>query len=67
MKLLGTLKSTITEDKNGENVPNLEITEVILAHYNTVNNNYQQGSRTLYIFVSNKWFGQLPQSVTKYL
>ena len=25
-KLLGTLKSKITEDKNGENVPNLEIT-----------------------------------------
>ena len=28
MKLLGSTKSKITRDKNGENVPNLEITEV---------------------------------------
>ena len=30
MKLLGSTKNKITEDKNRENVPHLEITEVIL-------------------------------------
>ena len=30
MKLLGSTKNKITEDKNGENVPHLEITEVEL-------------------------------------
>ena len=44
LKLLGSTKSKITRDKNGENVPHLEITEVILVHCNIVNNNYQQES-----------------------
>ena len=30
MKLLGSTKSEINKDKNGENVPHLEITEVVL-------------------------------------
>ena len=42
MKLLGSTKSKITKNENGENVPNLEITEVVLVHFNIVNNNYQQ-------------------------
>ena len=42
MKLLGSTKSKIAKDENGENVPHLEITEVVLMHYNIVNNNYQQ-------------------------
>ena len=54
MKLLGSTKSKITKDKNGENVPHLEITEEVLIHCNIVNNNYQQGSRVLYTFVPNK-------------
>ena len=41
MKLLGITKSKIIENENGENVPNLEITEVVLVHCNIVNNNYQ--------------------------
>ena len=40
MKLLGSTKNKITEDKNGENVPHLEITEVALVHCNIVNNDY---------------------------
>ena len=40
MKLLGSTKSKITKDKNGENVPYLEITEGVLAHCNIVNNDY---------------------------
>ena len=59
MKLLGSAKSQITKDGNGENVPYLEVTEVILVHYNIVNNDYQQDSRVLYTFVPNKLFGQL--------
>ena len=59
MKLLGSTKNKITKDKNGENVPHLEITEVVLVHCNIVNNDYQQDSRVLYTFVPSKPFGSL--------
>ena len=59
MKLLGSNKSKITKDKNGENVPNLEVTEVVLVHCNIANNDYQQDSRVLYTFIPDKSFGQL--------
>ena len=59
MKLLGSTKNKITKDKNGENVPHLEITEVVLVHCNMVNNDYQHDSRVLYTFVPNKSFGSL--------
>ena len=54
MKLLGSTKNKITKDKNGENVPHLEITEVVLVHCNIANNDYQQDSRVLHTFVPNK-------------
>ena len=59
MNLLGSTENKITKDKNSENVPHLEITEVILVHCNIVNNDYQQDSRVLYTFVPNKQFGSL--------
>ena len=59
MKLLGSTENNITEYKNGENVPKLEITKVVLVHCNIVNNDYQQNSRVLYTFVPNKPFGNL--------
>ena len=59
MKLLGNTKSKITKNENGENVSHLEITEVVLVHGNTVNDNNQQNSRVLHTFVPNKPFGQL--------
>ena len=59
MKLLGSTKNEITKDKNGTNVPHLEITKVVLVHCNIVNNDYQQDLRVLYTFVSNKPFGSL--------
>ena len=37
MKLLGITKNKITKDQNGENVPHLEITEVVLVHCNIIN------------------------------
>ena len=59
MKLLGSTESKITDDKNGENVPHSEVTELALVHCNLVNNDYQQDSRMLYTFVPNKPFGSL--------
>ena len=58
MKLLGSTENKITKNKNGENVPHLEVTEVVLVHCNIVNNDYQQDSQILYTFVPNKLFGQ---------
>ena len=59
MKLLESTENKITKNKNGENVPHLQITEVVLVHCNIVNNDYHQDSRVLYIFVPNKPFGSL--------
>ena len=61
MKLLGNwiTENKITKDKNSENAPHLEITEVVLVHCNIVNNDYQQDSRVLYTFVPSKPFGSL--------
>ena len=65
MELLGSNKNKITKNKKGENVPHLEITKVILAHCNIVNNAYQQDSKTYiknFIYVcSNKSFGELQE------
>ena len=44
MKLLRSTKSKITSNENGENIPNLEITELVLIYCNIVNNSYQQNS-----------------------
>ena len=59
MKLLGSTANKITKDKNSENIPHLEIIEVVLVNCNIVNNDYQQGSRVLYTFVSNEPFRSL--------
>ena len=56
MKLLGSIGNKTIKDKDGENVPHLEIAEVVLVHCDIVNNGYQQGSRVLYTFVPNKLF-----------
>ena len=47
MKLVGTTENEIIRNKNGENVPHLEITEVVLVHFDIVNNDYQHDSRVL--------------------
>ena len=59
MELLGSNENKITKDKNSENVPHLQIIEVVLVHCDIANNNYQQDSRILYTFVLNKPFGSL--------
>ena len=68
MKLLGSTKKDVDQDKDGEDVPKLESVEVVLVHCNLVNNNYQQTSKVWFTFVPNKQFGQLinisPHSLT---
>ena len=59
MKLLGSTESKITKDKHGEQVPHLEVVELVLVHCNIINNNYQQDLRILCTFVPNKPFGSL--------
>ena len=68
MKLLGSTKKDVDQDKDGQDVPKLELIEVVLVHCNLVNKNYQQASKVLFTFVPNKQFGQLitiaPHSLT---
>ena len=68
MKFLGSTERVIDKDKYGENEPKLEIMYVILMHCNIVNSNYQQASKLLFTFVSDKHFSQLitiaPHSLT---
>ena len=40
MKLLGNTNSKLTKDENSENVPHLEITEVVLIQCKFVNSDY---------------------------
>ena len=56
MKLLGSTKKDVHQDKNGEDVLKLDSVEV---HCNLVNNNYQQASKRSFTFVPNKQFRQL--------
>ena len=59
MELWTLSKIKINKDENGENVPSLEITLLVLIRCIIVNNNFQQDSRALFAFASNKSFGQL--------
>ena len=34
MNLLGSTENEVCKDKNGENVPHIEVTEVVLVHCN---------------------------------
>ena len=54
MKLLGSTESKITKDKNGENVPHLEIIELVLVQCNLVNNDYQQDLRIFILLYQTK-------------
>ena len=59
MKLLGSTKKDVDQDKDGEDVPKLGSVEVVLIHYNLVNYNYQQTSKAFFTFVLNKECEQL--------
>ena len=68
MKLLGSTKKDVDQDKDGEDVPKLESVEVVLVHCNLVKNDYQHTSKVLFTFIPNKQFEQLinisPHSLT---
>ena len=53
MKLLGSTKKDVDQDKDGD-VPKLESFEVALVHCHLVNSNYQQASKVLFTVVPNK-------------
>ena len=59
MKLLGSTSSIIDADKNSESIPRLQNVEVVLVHYNLVNNSYQQHSKVLFTCAPTKRYGQL--------
>ena len=59
MELLENTKSKKTKNENGENVPHLEISEVVLVYCNIVNNYYRHDSRVLHTFLPNISFSQL--------
>ena len=68
MRLLGSTKKDVDQDKDEEDVPKLGSVEVVLVRCNLVNSNYQQASKVLFTFVANKLFGHLitiaPHSLT---
>ena len=53
MKLFDRTKQLIDKTKSGENVPSLEVVEVVLGQCNLVDNQYQQKSEVLYTFMPN--------------
>ena len=59
MTLFGSSKKIIDETKNGENVPSLEVAEVVLFQCNLEDNRYQQKSEALYTFKPNKSYSYL--------
>ena len=58
-KSLGSTNNKTTKNKNVGNGPHLEIIEIVLVHWNVVNNDYKQNSRILHIFLLDRLFGQL--------
>ena len=59
MKLSGSIKKDVDQDKDGEDLPKLESVEVVLVHCNIVKISYPQTSKILFSFVPNEQFGQL--------
>ena len=51
MKLLGSTKSKITKDKNGENVLHLEITKVILVRCNIQESRIKNRESCIHLFL----------------
>ena len=54
MKLLGSTKKDVDQNKDAEDAPKLETIEDVLAHCKLVNNSYQQVSKVLFTFLRDK-------------
>ena len=59
MKLFGSTKKLIDKTKNRENVPSLEVVEVVLLQCSLIDNQYQQKSEVLYTLMPNKCYAYL--------
>ena len=51
IRLLGDTKKDVDQEKDGKDAPKLEALELVLVHFNLVNNNYQQESKVLFMFM----------------
>ena len=67
IRLIGSTEKVIAKNKNGENVPEWEVVYVILLHCNILNNSYQQASKVLFTFESDKKFEQLITMATSFI
>ena len=54
MKLFSSANKLIDKEKNGWNVPSLEVAEVVSVQYNIVDNQYKQNSEVLLTFTASK-------------
>ena len=54
MRLLGSTKKDVDQDKDGEDVSKLQSVEVVSVQCNLVNGSYQQASKVLLTFVPKK-------------
>ena len=52
MKLFGSRNKSIDKTKNGENVPSLQVLEVVLVQCNSVDNQYQQKCYTFLLLIN---------------
>ena len=59
LKVFGSTKKLIDKTKNGENIPRLEVVEVVLVQCNLVDNQYQQKSEVSYTFTPIKSYAYL--------
>ena len=59
MKLFGSTKIVLDKTKNIQNVPSIQVVEVVLVQCNIVNSQYQRKSEVLYTFTSNKYYAYL--------
>ena len=67
IRLIGSTEKIIAKNKNGENVPEWEVVYVILLHCNILNSSYQQASKVLFTFESDKKFEQLITMATSFI
>ena len=59
IKLFCSTQKLIDKTKNWENVPSLGVVEVVLVHFNLVDNQYQRKSEVLYTFTPSKSYAYL--------
>ena len=67
LELLGSTKKDVGKDKDGENVPKLELVETVLVQCSLIKNDYQHTSKVSFTFIPNKQFGQLINISAHYL